>query len=110
MIQRARVGETVFNGFIFLMPLEPVSLHEHPQFFRKAAFAVMLLLLGKCERHGRKGNGWWPRAQAEKPLETVSVRIAEFSVAVTVVDHVGVRFPQSWGLMEAISEACGLSV
>lgn len=38
------------------------------------------------------------------------VRIAEFSVAVTVVDHVGVRFPQSWGLMEAISEACGLSV
>ena len=38
------------------------------------------------------------------------VRIAEFSVAVTVVDHVGVRFPQSWGLMEAISEACGISV
>ena len=52
VIQRARAHETVFNGFILLMPLEPVSLHEHPQFCRKAALAVMLLLLGKCKDMG----------------------------------------------------------
>ena len=51
VIQRARADETVFNGFILLMPLEPVSLHEHPQFFRKAALAVMLLLLGNVSAY-----------------------------------------------------------
>jgi hypothetical protein len=32
------------------------------------------------------------------------VRIAEFSMAVPVVDHVVAHSPQIWGLMEAISE------
>lgn len=51
-----------------------------------------------------------PERKRKSRVESAVVRIAEFSVAVTVVDHVGVRFPQSWGLMEAISEACGISV
>jgi hypothetical protein len=38
-----------------------------------------------------------------------SVRIADFSMAVTVVDHVVARPPQVWGFMEAISEVWGCS-
>src|SRR5689334_5346206 len=40
------MAETVFNGFILRIPFEPVSLHQHPHFFRKAALAVMRFLLG----------------------------------------------------------------
>ena len=37
------------------------------------------------------------------------VRIADFSMAVTVVDHVVARPPQFWGFMEAIFEVWGCS-
>jgi hypothetical protein len=37
------------------------------------------------------------------------VRIADFSTALTVVDHVVARPPQVWGFMEAISEVWGCS-
>jgi hypothetical protein len=37
------------------------------------------------------------------------VRIADFSMAVTVVDHVVACPPQVWGFMEAISEVRGCS-
>jgi hypothetical protein len=43
----------------------------------------------------------WKGAKVRKPDV---VRIAEFSMAVPVVDHVVAHSPQIWGLMEAISE------
>jgi hypothetical protein len=42
-------------------------------------------------------------------LMPLGVRIADFSMAVTVVDHVVARPPQVWGFMEAISEVWGCS-
>jgi hypothetical protein len=38
-----------------------------------------------------------------------TVRIADFSMAVTVVDHVVACPPQFWGFMEAIFEVWGCS-
>ena len=40
-------------------------------------------------------------------MAKLAVRIADFSMAIMVVDHVVVRSPQIWGLMEAIPEVCG---
>jgi hypothetical protein len=37
------------------------------------------------------------------------VRIADFSIGVTVVDHVMARPPQVWGFMEVIFEVWGCS-
>jgi hypothetical protein len=46
VIHRPGANETVFNGFTLLMPVQPVSFHQPPHFFHKAALTVRLLLLG----------------------------------------------------------------
>jgi hypothetical protein len=43
------------------------------------------------------------------PAHRLIVRIADFSMAVTVVDHVVACPPQFWGFMEAIFEVWGCS-
>jgi len=52
---------------------------------------------------------WGQRLQLITLLVLGVVRIADFSMAVTVVDHVVACSPQIWGLMEAIPEVCGCS-
>jgi hypothetical protein len=47
--------------------------------------------------------------QATRFMPEFLVRIADFSMAVTVVDHVVARPPQFWGFMEAIFEVWGCS-
>ena len=51
--QRILADGTVLNGFIFRPPLKPIALHEHLKFFRKAALAVVFLLLGDVFGHLR---------------------------------------------------------
>jgi hypothetical protein len=42
-------------------------------------------------------------------MQDAEVRIADFSMVVTVVDHVVARPPQVWGFLQAISEVWGCS-
>src|ERR1035437_2072800 len=62
---------------------------------------------GSEARTTRVARPAFQRHQLQPPLLFLaqgSVRIAEFSMAVPVVDHVVAHSPQIWGLMEAISE------
>jgi hypothetical protein len=51
------------------------------------------------------GAGW----QGILSSKAARVRIADFSMAVTVVDHVVAHPLQVWGFMEALSEVKGCS-
>jgi hypothetical protein len=59
--------------------------------------------------HATELTGAAEKLEAKSQAARGKVRIADFSMAVTVVDHVVARPPQFWGFMEAIFEVWGCS-